>query len=261
MYSHLHSATEHQNYAGYLRIPELMSLQHPLTPPDDLRTFRAEHFFITIHQCSELLLRQAILELDAAVECLATPDGDVEDWLETVGRATDCMVTLRQQAELLGRLPVECFAAFRQRLGTASGAQSAHFHRLRTILGMNGGGPGPLFEGYLRLLDRSGRDLAELVAGGLRGDPMFRMSQALAELAQGVWSWQTTHLHVVTRMIGDGPGTGGTTGLEYLTSRLRTPFPQLWAARAEAHAGHAQTLAGHAETHSSHAETHGVPVA
>ncbi|MGI5175166.1 tryptophan 2,3-dioxygenase family protein [Dactylosporangium sp. CA-152071] len=261
MYSHLHSATEHQNYAGYLRIPELMSLQHPLTPPDDLRTFRAEHFFITIHQCSELLLRQAILELDAAVECLATPDGDVEDWLETVGRATDCMVTLRQQAELLGQLPVECFAAFRQRLGTASGAQSAHFHRLRTILGMNGGGPGPLFEGYLRLLDRSGRDLAELVAGGLRGDPMFRMSQALAELAQGVWSWQTTHLHVVTRMIGDGPGTGGTTGLEYLTSRLRTPFPQLWAARAEAHAGHAQTLAGHAETHSSHAETHGVPVA
>ncbi|HTJ39865.1 MAG TPA: tryptophan 2,3-dioxygenase family protein [Dactylosporangium sp.] len=254
MYSHLHPTTGRPSYAGYLRIPDLTSLQHPLTPPDDLRTFRAEHFFIVIHQCSELLLRQTILELDAAVECLATPDGDVEDWLESVGRATDCMVTLRQHVELLGRLPVECFAAFRQRLGTASGAQSAHFRRLRTILGMNGDGPGPLFEGYLRLLDRSGRVLAELVAGGLHGDPMFRMSQALAELAQGVWSWQTTHVHVVTRMIGDRPGTGGTTGLEYLTSRLRTPFPQLWAARAEAHAHHEQTR-------SSHAETHGVPVA
>lgn len=254
MYSHLHPAMERPGYAGYLRIPELMSLQHPLTPPDDLRTFRAEHFFITVHQCSELLLRQAILELDAAIECLATPDGDVEDWLECVGRATDCMVTLRQQAELLGRLPVDCFAAFRQRLGTASGAQSAHFHRLRAILGMNGDGPGPLFEGYLRLLDRSGRNLADLVAGELRGDPMARMSQALAELAQGVWSWQATHLHVVARMIGDRPGTGGTSGLEHLTSRLRTPFPQLWAARAEAHAGDAPTLGGHAGTY-------GVPVA
>ncbi|MET7425790.1 tryptophan 2,3-dioxygenase family protein [Dactylosporangium sp. NPDC005555] len=261
MYSHQHPATDRPSYAGYLRIPELTSLQHPLTPPDDPRTFRAEHFFITIHQCSELLLRQVILELDAAVECLATPDGDVEDWLESVGRAIDCMVALRQQAEPLGRLPVECFAAFRQRLGTASGAQSAHFHRLWTILGMNGDGPGPLFEGYLRLLDRSGRDLGDLVASGLRGDPMFRMSQALAELAQGVWSWQTTHVHVVTRMIGDCPGTGGTTGLEYLTSRLRMPFPELWAARAETHVRHAQYLGGHVETHSSHAKTYGVPVA
>ncbi|MEV4136960.1 tryptophan 2,3-dioxygenase family protein [Dactylosporangium sp. NPDC049742] len=260
MYSHLHPATERPSYVGYLRIPELMSLQHPLTPPDDPRTFRVEHFFIVVHQCSELLLRQVILELDAAVDCLAMTDGDVEDWLESVGRASDCMVTLRQQAELLGRLPVECFAAFRQRLGTASGAQSAHFHRLRTILGLNGDGPGPLFDGYLRLLDRSGRDLAELVAGGLRGDPMFRMSQALAELAQGVWNWQTTHLHVVTRMTGSRSGTGGTTGLEYLTSRLRTPFPQLWAARAEAHAGQAAQTRSHGQIRGN-AETHGVPVA
>lgn len=234
-YANLSSTTVRPTYTGYLRISELMSLQHPLTPPDDSRTFRAEHLFIVVHQCSELALRQTILELDAAIDCLNRLDGDLEDWLESLARSTDCMVMLTQQTELLGRLPVECFAAFRQRLGTASGAQSVQFRRLRMMLGMSGDGHGPLFEGFLRLLDRNGRDLAELITAGSRGDPLFRMSQALAELAQAVWRWQTAHIHVVTRTIGGQPGTGGTSGLEYLNGRLHAPFAALWSARAEAH--------------------------
>lgn len=56
----------------------------------------------------------------------------------------------------------------------------------------------------------------------------------LLDLDQRLQAWRYRHIKVVERIIGQGGGTGGSTGAEYLRSTLFLPiFPDLWELREQ----------------------------
>ena len=56
--------------------------------------------------------------------------------------------------------------------------------------------------------------------------------EALVDIDEGVQEWRYRHVKMVERIIGPVPGTGGSSGADYLRSTLFRPvFPELWAVR------------------------------
>jgi tryptophan 2,3-dioxygenase len=71
--------------------------------------------------------------------------------------------------------------------------------------------------------------------GIYRGDPaLAEFCERLVDLDEGLQEWRYRHVKMVERTIGTKPGTGGSSGAEYLrTTLLRPAFPDLWAIRTE----------------------------
>ncbi|MGC5346240.1 tryptophan 2,3-dioxygenase [Streptomyces sp. DT24] len=60
----------------------------------------------------------------------------------------------------------------------------------------------------------------------------YRLAELLTEVSYQFAHWRSTHLLVVERMLGSKPGTGGTSGLDWLRSvNEHRFFPELWAVR------------------------------
>ncbi|GAA4085249.1 MULTISPECIES: tryptophan 2,3-dioxygenase family protein [Streptomyces] len=232
-------------YGRYLRLEQLLGLQHPLYPADkDLAVETAERFFIVAHQTSELWLAQAAVDIDAAVDALAEADGS-PDWdgperaLEHLGRVTGMVRILDETVRLLERLPIQHFAAFRGYLGTASGAQSRGFRALDDRLGTaSDGATSPLYSAYLKALAARATDVEEVCERGAAGAGVeHRLAEAMLDVGYSFWRWKITHLSLVDRTVGTLRGTAGTTGLSYLAARIRMPFPELRAVREDQHSG------------------------
>jgi len=178
-------------YATYLHLDELLSLQHPLTPVKLQDEYDNERLFIVVHQSSETLLSQALVDLrhiwadQCGQRCFA----------HRAERVTRLIDALEGQLTLLRHtLKPEDFMRFRDRIGTASGLQSEQFHELFALTEclMPGG------TGHLLPLEPRQRD----------------------GLGAAVRRWRRTHLELVEHMIGDLPGTAETSGIRYLASRL-----------------------------------------
>jgi tryptophan 2,3-dioxygenase len=109
-----------------------------------------------------------------------------------------------------------------------------------------------LWDAFLRYLERAGhrvphsalqRDVTQSVAP----DPQLHdvllyvyrhdaaaggVCERLVDLDEGLQEWRYRHVKMVQRTIGTKPGTGGSSGAEYLTTTLNRPaFPDLWAIR------------------------------
>lgn len=222
-------AQDDVDYPGYLCLDTLLSLQRPRVPAEESDRVRsAEHLFIVVHQASELWLAQLLQDLDLAAGALRR--GAWETAVEHVERAADLFPVLRAQLDALDRLPAACFARFRPFLGTASGAQSRQFAALERALGF-GPTAGPLATALAEAVADAGTTLPEVCRSG---GPLRRVVDAMSAVALGYRDWKDGHLAVVRRMLGDLPGTGGTTGARYLAGRVRLPFPELHAARSAA---------------------------
>jgi tryptophan 2,3-dioxygenase len=66
----------------------------------------------------------------------------------------------------------------------------------------------------------------------VRWPQAHRLAEALAELSYQFALWRANHLLVVERMLGSKPGTGGTSGLNWLRKvNEHRFFPELWSAR------------------------------
>lgn len=220
-------------YADYLKLDQLLSLQHARVPATESRRVRiSENFFIVVHQCCELWLSQALLDLDAAADLLSKPDGE-ELAVEHLRRVADILGVLNEHVAVLDRLPAACFAAFRPYLGSASGAQSLHFRALDTRLGL-GRKPSPIAEAFGCAVDRAGLDLAGVCREDVDAGVLTRILEALLDIAQSYWMWKVRHLALVSRVIGGRPGTGGTTGADFLLRHVSMPFPELRAAQQQA---------------------------
>ena len=116
-------------YGAYLKLDELLTLQHPLSagPEHD------EMLFIIIHQTYELWFKQILHELDHLHDLLA--HDDVPRVLHTLKRVLTILRILVAQINILGTMtPVE-FLSFRDRLEAASGFQSYQFRELEFALG------------------------------------------------------------------------------------------------------------------------------
>jgi tryptophan 2,3-dioxygenase len=165
------------------------------------------------------------------------------------------------------------FSSFRDRLESASGFQSAQFREVEILLGARGreivhhhppGSPGrermeqrltepslwDSFLHYLAALDHPvpseliERDVSEpaepseavqeILLDIYRHHPVASMvCERLLDLDEGLQEWRYRHVKMVERTLGTKPGTGGSSGAEYLKRTLFRPvFPDLWAIRS-----------------------------
>lgn len=115
------------NYSSYLKVPELLDLQHPLSSEHD------ELLFIVIHQSYELWFKEMIHEFKAAQKALEM--GETHRTLAILGRIRTILKICVSQVDILETMTPLQFNSFRDRLGASSGFQSAQFREVEAILG------------------------------------------------------------------------------------------------------------------------------
>jgi tryptophan 2,3-dioxygenase len=253
-------------YGSYLRLDELLALQHP-------RSTGPEHdelLFIVIHQVYELWFKEVLHELDHARRLLEA--GESHRVHHTLKRILTILKVLVAQLDILETMTPLEFLSFRERLEAASGFQSDQFRQLEFTLGLKSAGvverfpsgsrgrtaleqrfrEATLWDAFLRYLAREGypvpnevltRDVTTAIqpSGALqdvlmdlyRRDPKnAELCERLVDLDEGMQEWRYRHVKMVERTIGVKPGTGGSEGAAYLRRTLAQPlFPDLWAIR------------------------------
>jgi tryptophan 2,3-dioxygenase len=231
-------------YAAYGGIDTLHSLLQPRSKEP------AETSFIVATQVMELLFGLLRHEWTIAQQALRTDD--LPGATAALRRGLGVQDVLVSSWDLLATMtPVE-FSAFRPYLGEASGFQSYTYLHLEFLLGnkserllqLYAGSPrihaelsetlhGPsLYEDAEAVLTRQG--VADWVA--VYTDPAHRELALLGELmldvAERVTRWRQRHLSAVKRCMGAKPGTGGSSGLSWLSKAAEQDvFPEIWAAR------------------------------
>jgi tryptophan 2,3-dioxygenase len=255
-------------YGSYLRIDELLSLQQPRSegPEHD------ELLFIVIHQVYELWFKELLHELDR-VAALLTAD-DTHRAQHTLKRILTILKVMVAQLDILETMTPLEFLSFRARLEAASGFQSDQFRQVEFVLGAKAPqaiarfpegsraraalarrhAEPTLWDAFLRYLAREGYDvpaaqlarevtalvepsaeLQQVLVRVYRTDPKnAELCERLVDLDEGVQEWRYRHVKMVERTIGAKPGTGGSSGAEYLRNTVgRNLFPDLWAIRAQ----------------------------
>ena len=252
-------------YADYLKLDHLLALQEPGEDHDEM-------LFIVVHQTYELWFKEVLHELEYLRTLLA--GDDLPRAGHAMKRVLTILKVLVAQVDILETMTPLEFLSFRQRLEAGSGFQSAQFRALEFVLGQKRTSaveqfpPGSAararlerlyaapslwdwFAGFLARrgypvpADVLGRDVTRpvepspgmqrVLVGVYRGDPaLAEFCERLVDLDEGVQEWRYRHVKMVERTIGTKPGTGGSSGAEYLrTTLLRPVFPDLWAIRTE----------------------------
>ncbi len=202
------------SYASYLLLDRLLSLQQPLTPRANPGIRTAERFFIVSHQVSELLASQVFADLAEAAR--SAQRGEWAGARVCLTRAAASVLLLQRTLVDFLHLPVEDFLAFRGALDGASGAQSRQFADLLR------GARHPL----VRAVTAELCDALPRVAPsgphrpGECAHEECAAAGALDALVAGVSTWRRLHAEIAQHFIGALPGTGGTTGVEYLLRRI-----------------------------------------
>lgn len=254
-------------YGSYLAVDELLALQRPRSegPEHD------EMLFIVIHQVYELWFKQVLHEVDHVIALLARREAHRAQ--HTLKRVLTILKVLVAQLDILETMTPLEFQSFRARLEAASGFQSDQFRQLEFMLGSKSAaaierfaagtraraalehrfGQPTLWDGFLRYLSGEGYPIPPAVLGRdvtakiepsaevqailiriYRTDPKHaEMCERLVDLDEGMQEWRYRHVKMVQRTIGARPGTGGSSGAEYLVATLMAPvFPDLWEIRS-----------------------------
>lgn len=249
-------------YNTYLKVSELTRLQSPVSSPEH----HDEMLFIIIHQAYELWFKLIKHELATAMEHMQKKE--VLRAQHFVKRTVEIMKVLVQQIHILETMtPVE-FLEFRSGLNPASGFQSLQFREIEFLAGMKDeaylkhfanrpemleslkaslAAP-DLSQRYLELVSSLGYTLPTKDGPESRAKilsalkpiyqnpekdlPLYLLSESLVDLDQHLSLWREHHVRVVERVIGFKPGTGGSSGVEYLrTTTTKKAFPYLWEVR------------------------------
>ena len=254
-------------YGSYLKIPELLSLQQPLSdgPEHD------ETLFIVIHQVYELWFKQQLHEAGYLAAALLRNDHPTA--ASTLRRMLTILKTMVAQIDVLETMTPTSFTSFRSRLSNSSGFQSSQFREFEFVLGHKRpkavtwqaeGSPErtalerrlaepSLWDAALRYFAANGmkvpqellqRDLTkptepspalqeELIRAYQTLPSVRHLCELLVDLDEGIQEWRYRHVKMVERTIGMKMGTGGSAGVDYLRSTLfRSLFPDLWEIRS-----------------------------
>jgi tryptophan 2,3-dioxygenase len=117
------------SYSGYLQLDRLLGAQRPLSAPDN----HDELLFIVQHQTSELWMKLAIAELQAAIGHLR--DDRLDRALKGFARVKHVQKQLIEQWSVLETLTPSEYAVIRPHLGPSSGFQSLQYRMIEFLLG------------------------------------------------------------------------------------------------------------------------------
>jgi tryptophan 2,3-dioxygenase len=210
------------DYERYLRTDELLALQKR---PEE-RAHHDELLFQTVHQSSELWLKLAAEEVEAAVACLRRDE--IAAALRLLRRPALCLQLITSQLDMLELMsPWEYTSAIRPMLGHGSGFDSPGWNALRHAA------PN-LDQAFNALRRNAGLSLVDVYRRGREFEELYLLAEALVELDERATMWRVRHYKVVERIIGgDVVGTQGTP-VELLGGLIqRTLFPELWRVRNE----------------------------
>jgi tryptophan 2,3-dioxygenase len=115
------------SYGQYLHLPELLNAQHRVSEQHD------EMLFIVIHQASELWLKLAGHEVEAAIRNVR--DDDFRHAFKVIARVKLILMQLTQSWSILSTMTPVDYLKFRDSLGPASGFQSYCYRKLEFLLG------------------------------------------------------------------------------------------------------------------------------
>lgn len=256
-------------YGSYLKVNELLGLQQPLSSPpehDELLFIQIHQvyeiwFKQILHEVSfaeraldqdRLMVVIRTLRRVATIQSILTQQVGI---LETM-----TPVDFNRFRDLLN--PASGFQSyqFRElefRLGAKEGGYlQFHKHDAHASACLAGAMAAPsLYDRFLLLLGRRGfaipasvltRDVSqpyesspavrdELVRIYRDADShydLYLALEALIDLDEGVLLWRQRHVAMVERMIGSRKGTGGSSGVKYLSKTLEKRFfPEIWEAR------------------------------
>ena len=262
------STTGAITYNSYLKIDELLALQQPRSdgPEHD------EMLFIIVHQVYELWFKELLHELDRVSRLLE--DDESHRAQHTLKRILTILKVLVAQLDILETMTPLEFLSFRARLEAASGFQSDQFRQIEFVLSAKNAAAmsrfpegsrarqalsvrfaqPTLWDAFLQYLAREGyripeasltRDVTlpatstpavqDVLIEIYRRDPKnAELCERLVDLDEGFQEWRYRHVRMVERTIGRKPGTGGSTGAEYLRSTVGgNLFPDLWEIRSQ----------------------------
>lgn len=250
------------DYSSYLRIDELLDLQHPLT-----EGAHDEMLFVVIHQAFELWFKLILHELDYATAELQA--GRPQGAMAPLRRTTRVDELLIAQLRVLETLTPEGFLEFRDPLKPASGLQSGQFRAIEVLGGLDGATPADtsplsdhdreelrrrsalptLFSALCASMrahgydapDGGGTELRERRINALaalyrdHATPervvLHHVCELLLDHDEAISRWRFHHAMMAAREIGSRPGTGGG-GVAYLETTIATRFfPELWEVR------------------------------
>lgn len=255
-------------YASYLKLDQLLSLQQP----HEGKLEHDETLFVVIHQVYELWFKEMLHELDYLMGLLRA--NDTPRAQHTLKRVLTILKVMVAQIDILETMTPLEFLSFRDRLEAGSGFQSFQFRELECVLGVKNPAAlerypvgsehrrrvearyrqPTLWDAFLHYLSANGnplpralldRDVTQpiqpsgevqrILIGVYRNNPIVALvCERLLDFDEGFMEWRYRHVKMVQRTIGTKPGTGGSTGAEYLMTTLNRPaFPDLWAIRTE----------------------------
>jgi tryptophan 2,3-dioxygenase/ribonuclease HI len=219
---------EPTEYAGYLRIHDLLELQHPLTP-----TAHDELLFVIVHQSYELWFKLILHEIARAHSELEA--GRPQAAIAPLQRTAAIDRLLLAHLDVLETMSPDGFLEFRDPLAPASGFQSEQFRAIESESPR-------LYDAFVTAAalpedhDERLRALADLYRDHL-DDPRRTLLHLVAELLvdhdELIALWRHHHTLMAAREIGSRHGTGGSRGVEYLRGTQDKRFyPELWEVRA-----------------------------
>jgi tryptophan 2,3-dioxygenase len=209
------------DYERYLNTDALLALQKTA----DEWVHRDELLFQTVHQSSELWLKLAWNDVEAATAHLGT--NEIAPSLRLLRRATLCLRYATEQLDMLEHMSPWEYQEIRKVLGHGSGFDSPGWRELRRVVP-------PLGQAFHALREQAGLSLTDVYVQGREHEELYQLAEAVIDLDERINFWRIRHYKVVARVIGDSVvGTQGTP-VEVLGRLIQHVFfPELWRVRNE----------------------------
>ncbi|MEN8740355.1 MAG: tryptophan 2,3-dioxygenase [Phaeobacter gallaeciensis] len=242
------------SYGDYLSLDAILTAQKPLSDAHD------EMLFIIQHQTSELWMRLAVHELNAARDCLLA--GDSRQAFKMLARVARIFEQLNSAWDVLRTMTPSDYTHFRDSLGQSSGFQSYQYRLIEFMLGNrnkamlrphahdadvtalleNELSQPSLYDVALRLLSNNlplpaqvlsrdvslpyhASDAVKQAWTTVYQAPethweLYELAEKLVDFEDYFRRWRFNHVTTVERVIGFKRGTGGTGGVSYLKRML-----------------------------------------
>ena len=209
------------DYERYLNTDALLALQKTA----DEWVHRDELLFQTVHQSSELWLKLAWNDVEAATAQLGA--SEIAAALRLLRRASLCLRYATEQLDMLEHMSPWEYQEIRKVLGHGSGFDSPGWRELRRVVPALG-------QAFHSLREQAGLPLVDVYVQGREHEELYQLAEAVIELDERINFWRIRHYKVVARVIGDSVvGTQGTP-VEVLGRLIQHVFfPELWRVRNE----------------------------